>query len=94
MTTIAPGVQVPVAANLTAREAAQNVMRRIQGYGRNRCVVFVDRAGGLRVRQAHNKIPESFQPVKVIGMFTGSTPFESLVVSCLDYGLRITRKQD
>lgn len=88
MNPIAPGVQVPQSSELTAIEAAQNVMRRIQGYGRNRCVVFVDRAGGLRVRQAHIKIPESFQPIKVIGMFTGSTPFEALVVSCLDHGLR------
>lgn len=92
MNPIAPGVQVPQADSLTAMEAAQNVMRRIQGYGRNRCVVFVDRAGGLRVRQAHITIPESFQPIQIIGMFTGSTPFESLVVSCLSHGLRASRK--
>ncbi len=88
MTTIAPGVQVPVAANLTAREAAQNVVRRIQGYGRNRCAVFVDRAGGLRVRQAHIKIPESFQPIRMIGMFTGSTPIAAIELAALSHGFR------
>lgn len=88
MTSIAPGVQVPVAASLTAREAAQNVVRRIQGYGRNRCAVFVDRAGGLRVRQAHIKIPESFQPIRMIGMFTGSTPIAAIELAALSHGFR------
>ena len=88
MNPIAPGVQVPQADTLTAREAAQNVMRRIQGYGRNRCAVFIDRAGGLRVRQAHIKIPDSFQPIRMVGMFTGSTPFDALVVSCSSAGFR------
>ncbi len=88
MSPIAPGVQVPVAASMTAREAAQNVVRRIQGYGRNRCAVFIDRAGGLRVRQAHIKIPESFQPIDLIGMFTGSTPIDAIELSCSRHGFR------